>query len=97
MNRNYTGSYQVTASAESSCVTPLKVGVSGLKGTPNIPLVYFLHDLSTNILFYSVTQCYRLVDCYTLVRPSFPDLANSFPMKSSCRIRRMQDQVTIKH
>ena len=28
MNRNYIGSYQVTASAESSCVTPLKVGVS---------------------------------------------------------------------
>ena len=26
MNRNYKGSCQVTASAESSCVTPLKVG-----------------------------------------------------------------------
>ena len=28
MNRNYIGSYQVTASAESIWVTPLKVGVS---------------------------------------------------------------------
>ena len=79
MNRNYIGSCQVTASAESSCVTPKGGRFLTQRHTKHTTRVISTRPFYEHTL-YSVTQCYRLVDCYNSVMTECMVLCHSLTL-----------------